>query len=54
MQGVAGLFDSTSTFGERYRAGVGAEEDYARRAVENTPGAAGVATDIAGDRKSVV
>jgi len=48
MQGVAGLFDSTSTFGERYRAGVGAEEDYARRAVENTPGAAGVATDIAG------
>jgi hypothetical protein len=48
MQGVAGLADPTSTFGERYRAGVGAEEDYAKRAVENTPGVAGVATDVAG------
>lgn len=48
MQGVAGLADPTSSFGERYRAGVGAEEDYAKRAVENTPGAAGVATDVAG------
>jgi hypothetical protein len=48
MQGVAGVFDPTSTFGERYRAGVGAEEDYAKRAVANTPGVAGVVTDIAG------
>src|SRR5580765_2014876 len=48
MQGVAVVFDPTSTFGERYRAGVGAEEDYAKRAVENTPGVAGVATDVAG------
>lgn len=48
MHGITGLADPTSTFGERYRAGVGAEEDYAKRAVENTPGALGVATDIAG------
>jgi len=48
MRGVSGVFDPTSTFGERYRAGVGAEEDYAKRAVENTPGALGVATDVAG------
>jgi len=48
MQGVAGLGDPTSTFGERYRAGVGAEEDYAKRAAANTPGALGVATDVAG------
>jgi hypothetical protein len=48
MQGIAGLGDPTSTFGERYRAGVGAEEDYAKRAVENTPGALGMTTDVAG------
>jgi hypothetical protein len=48
IRGVGGIFDPTSTFGERYRAGVGAEEDYAKRAVENTPGAAGVATDVVG------
>ena len=48
MHGVSGVLDPTSTFGERYRAGVGAEEDFANRAVENTPGALGVATDVAG------
>ena len=48
MRGVSGVFDPTSTFGERYRAGYGAEEDYFNRAVANTPGAAGVATDVAG------
>jgi hypothetical protein len=48
MQGVAGLADPTSTFGERYRAGVGAEEDYAKRAEENTKGVAGTATSVVG------
>lgn len=48
MRGVSGVFDPNSSFGERYRAGVGAEEDYANRAVENTPGALGFATDVAG------
>lgn len=53
MRGVSGVFDPTSTFGERYRAGVGAEEDYAKRAVENTPGVGGVLTDIAGGAGAV-
>lgn len=48
MRGVSGVFDPNSTFGERYRAGVGAEEDYANRAVENTNPYLGFATDVAG------
>jgi hypothetical protein len=49
MRGVGGLLSGdNSTFSERYRAGVGAEEDYANRAVENTPGFLGHLTDIAG------
>ena len=52
MRGVSGITDPNSTFGERYRAGVGAEEDYANRAVANTPGALGVATDVIGSAAS--
>lgn len=37
-----------ATVGERWRGGVGAEEDYAKRAIENTKGPLGTATDIAG------
>lgn len=48
MRGVSGVFDPTSTFGERYRAGVGAEEDFAKRAVENTNPILGALTDVAG------
>ena len=48
LRGVGGLTDPTSTFGERYRAGVGAEEDYAKRAVENTNPILGALTDVAG------
>jgi hypothetical protein len=48
VRGVGGLFDPNSTFGERYRAGVGAAGDYFKKGEENTPGALGVATDIAG------
>ena len=45
---VGGLFDPTSTAGERWRAGVGAASDYFKKGEENTAGAGGVATDIAG------
>ena len=48
LRGVGGLTDPTSTFGERYRAGVGAEEDYANRAVANTNPILGALTDVAG------
>jgi hypothetical protein len=48
MHGISGILDPTSTFGERYRAGVGAEEDYAKRAVENTNPILGAVTDVAG------
>lgn len=48
MRGVSGVFDPTSTFGERYRAGVGAEEDYIKEAEKNTPGALGTAVDVVG------
>ena len=48
MRGVSGVFDPTSTFGERYRAGVGAEEDYAKRADENTNPVLGTLTGLAG------
>lgn len=48
MRGITGVFDPTSTFGERYRAGVGAEEDYYQRSVKNTPGPLGTATDVVG------
>jgi hypothetical protein len=37
-----------ATAGERWRAGVGAEEDYVKRAERNTPGALGVAADVVG------
>ena len=42
------LSGSPATAGELYRGGVGAEEDYRARAIANTPGALGVATDVAG------
>ena len=45
---VGGLFDPTSTAGERWRAGVGAAEDYFRKGEENTAGPLGVATDVGG------
>lgn len=48
VRGVSGVLDPNSTFGERYRAGVGAAEDYFKKGEENTPGALGVATDVAG------
>jgi len=48
MQGIFGLGDPTSSFGERYRAGVGAEEDYAKRAAENTNPILGGAVDVLG------
>lgn len=37
-----------ATVGEYYRGGVGATEDFMDKAVENTPGAGGVAADLAG------
>jgi hypothetical protein len=45
---VGGLFDPSSTAGERWRAGVGAAEDYFKKGEENTAGPLGVATDIGG------
>jgi len=45
---VGGLFDPTSTAGERWRAGVGAAEDYFKKGEENTAGPGGFATDVAG------
>lgn len=45
---VGGLFDPNSTAGERWRAGVGAAEDYFKKGEENTAGPLGVATDIGG------
>jgi hypothetical protein len=48
VRAVGGVFDPDTTAGERYRAGVGAAEDYFKKGEENTPGALGVATDIAG------
>lgn len=52
MRGLTGLGDPNSTFGERYRAGVGAEEDYAKRAAANTPGYLGTAADVIGSAAS--
>ena len=48
MRGVTGVFDPTSTFGERYRAGVGAEEDYLHLANKNTDPILGGAVDLIG------
>ena len=45
---VGGLLDPDSTAGERWRAGNAAADDYFQKGVENTPGALGVATDVAG------
>lgn len=45
---VGGLLDPSSTAGERWRAGVGAAEDYFKKGEENTAGPLGVATDIGG------
>jgi hypothetical protein len=45
---VTGVFDPGTTAGERYRAGVGAAEDYFKKGEENTPGALGIVTDVAG------
>lgn len=45
---VGGLFDPSSTAGERWRAGVGAAGDYFKKGEENTAGPLGVATDIGG------
>src|SRR5580765_3355066 len=46
VRGVGGVLDPNSTFGERYRGGVGAAEDYFKKGEENTAGPLGVATDI--------
>jgi hypothetical protein len=48
VRGVGGVFDPNSSFGERYRAGVGAASDYFKKGEENTAGPGGFATDIAG------
>jgi hypothetical protein len=48
VRGVGGLLDPNSTFGERYRGGVGAAEDYFKKGEENTAGWGGTATDVAG------
>jgi len=45
---VGGLFDPSSTAGERWRAGVGAAEDYFKKGEENTAGLGGTLTDIGG------
>jgi hypothetical protein len=45
---VGGLFDPSSTAGERWRAGVGAAEDYFKKGEENTAGLGGIATDVVG------
>lgn len=45
---VGGVFDPSSTAGERWRAGVGAAEDYFKKGEENTKGLLGTATDIGG------
>jgi hypothetical protein len=47
VRGITGLGGDT-TFGERYRAGVGAASDYFKKGEENTPGVGGVLTDVAG------
>jgi hypothetical protein len=48
VRAAGGLFDPNSTAGERYRAGVGAAEDYFKKGAENTAGWGGTATDVAG------
>jgi hypothetical protein len=48
VRGVGGVLDPNSTFGERYRGGVGAAEDYFKKGEENTAGVGGFATDVAG------
>jgi hypothetical protein len=48
VRAAGGLFDPNTTAGERYRAGVGAAEDYFKKGEENTAGVGGIATDVAG------
>jgi hypothetical protein len=48
VRAAGGIFDPNSTAGERYRAGVGAAEDYFKKGEENTAGVGGFATDVAG------
>jgi hypothetical protein len=48
VRAVGGVLDPTTTAGERYRAGVGAAEDYFKKGEENTAGVGGFATDVAG------
>ena len=50
MTAAGGSFGSgpPSSFGERYRGGVGAQEDYVQRARDNTKGPLGTAADVAG------
>ena len=48
IAGLTSMMGGDGTAGENWRAGVGAEEDYIKRAERNTPGALGVAADVVG------